>query len=89
MMVSSLIKVELHLCFRALWHRNREGSSIRASLKYPDAWIRFVLSTETEQLIIFCFFPCDGMVFLTKLELRMSSRALRPSNRKTIMRRAI
>eukprot|EP00959_Pyramimonas_sp_CCMP1952_P158350 3311622-Pyramimonas_sp.AAC.1 len=89
MMVSSLTKVELHISFKAIWHRNREGIIRRASLKYSDAWIRSVLSTEAEQLFIFPFFPGDGMVFLTKLELQMSYRALRQSNRKTIVRRAI
>eukprot|EP00959_Pyramimonas_sp_CCMP1952_P018996 401438-Pyramimonas_sp.AAC.1 len=89
MMVSSLTEVELHLSFRALWHRNREGIIRRASLKYLDAWIRSVLNTEAEQLVIFPVFPRDGMVSLIKLELQMSSRTLRHSNRKTILRRAI
>eukprot|EP00959_Pyramimonas_sp_CCMP1952_P421142 8822330-Pyramimonas_sp.AAC.1 len=50
MMVSSLTEVELHPRFRALLHINREGIMRRASLKYLDAWIWSVLSTEAEQL---------------------------------------
>eukprot|EP00959_Pyramimonas_sp_CCMP1952_P314961 6592381-Pyramimonas_sp.AAC.1 len=75
--------------FRVIWHRNREGIIRRASLKYSDAWIRPVLSTEAELLFIFPFFLVMEWFFLIKLELQMSSRAPRHINGKTIVRRAI
>eukprot|EP00959_Pyramimonas_sp_CCMP1952_P109524 2290863-Pyramimonas_sp.AAC.1 len=49
-MISSSTKVELHLSFRALSHRKREGIIRRASLKYPDAWIRSSCRSAPELL---------------------------------------
>eukprot|EP00959_Pyramimonas_sp_CCMP1952_P329067 6889255-Pyramimonas_sp.AAC.1 len=38
------------------------------------------MSADAEQLVILCYFPVMELVFLTELELQMSSSALRHGN---------
>eukprot|EP00959_Pyramimonas_sp_CCMP1952_P340236 7126233-Pyramimonas_sp.AAC.1 len=77
------------MCLRALPHRDQKNIMRRASLKYLDAWLGSVMSVDAEQLVILCYFLVLELVCLIELELQMIFRALRHSNGRRIVMRAI